>query len=322
VVEPQGWVVPTALQGERLDRALALLTGLSRREVSEMIADGRVSCDSEVELSRSRRVASGELLFIDTGADAGKGSDLIGDPRVEVKVIWNDAELLVVDKAAGMVVHPGPGHRYATLVHGLLARFPDLAALKDEPGQASRPGIVHRLDKGTSGLLVVARTPRALDSLGRQLRDRSLRREYLALVAGRVESDAGLVDAPLARSERDRTLTQVRVGGRPARTHYRVLERFDRPAPATLVRCRLETGRTHQVRVHLAAIGHPVVGDTRYGWKPAENWRPLPPGRPFLHAEALELNHPVTADRLRFFSDLHPDLDAVLQELRASGRAR
>src|SRR5262249_5298447 len=151
-------------------------------------------------------------------------------------------------------VHPGAGNPTGTLVHGLLARFPELA---DWAGTSDRPGIVHRLDKGTSGLLIVARTPDAQAALAAELARRQVGREYVTLVRGPVDADAGLVDAPLGRSERDPTRFRVQAGGRPARTRYEVEARFAGPVPTTLLRCRLETGRTHQIRVHLASIGHP-----------------------------------------------------------------
>jgi 23S rRNA pseudouridine1911/1915/1917 synthase len=206
-------------------------------------------------------------------------------------------------------------------VQGLLARYPDLAELAT--GDATeRPGIVHRLDKGTSGLLVVARTPAARLDLVAQMSGRTVRREYLTVVFGRVESDGGLIDAPLGRSDTDPSRIRVQTGGRPARTRYEVLERYSAPVPATLVRCRLETGRTHQIRVHLASIGHPVAGDDRYGGRARHGWPGLPSERPFLHAAALGFAHPVTARALHFSSPLPPDLESVLSELSPAAPGR
>jgi 23S rRNA pseudouridine1911/1915/1917 synthase len=213
----------------------------------------------------------------------------------------------VVDKPAGLVVHPGAGHQQGTLVHGLLARWPDLAVM--EPPE--RPGIVHRLDKGTSGLLVVARTVAARDALVAQMAARTVDRRYTALVWGLVESDEGLIDAPIQRAETDPTRMAIRAGGRPARTRYRVEDRFRSPAPATLLECRLETGRTHQIRVHLAAIGHPVVGDPRYGRgvsARSERTDRLPAGRLWLHAGRLSFDHPTSGQRLCFSSPIPADL--------------
>ena len=221
-------------------------------------------------------------------------------------MVHADADVIVVDKPAGLVVHPGAGNEGGTLVNGLLHAFPELAAV----GDPARPGIVHRLDRGTSGLLVVARTPAAYDALVGQLSRREVERRYAALVWGVPESGAGLVDAPVGRSPRDPTRMAVVAGGRDARTRYEVRTAFERPASALLT-CRLETGRTHQIRVHLAAIGHPVVGDATYGGARAA----LALDRPFLHAEQLAFDHPTTGARLSFASALPADLEAVLATL-------
>ena len=249
-------------------------------------------------------MAVGETVTVDVPPlDAGS---LEPDPTVEFEVVHDDGDVVVVDKPAGLVVHPGSGHERATLVHGLLHRYPEIAGV----GTAGRPGIVHRLDKGTSGLLVVARTSRAYDSLVAQLAGRSAERRYVALSWGTVEADAGMIDAPLGRGEQDPTRIAVSHRGKPARTRYAVSRRFSTPAPATLLECRLETGRTHQIRVHLAAIGHPVVGDDRYGGdRPAV----LAVARPFLHAAHLAFDHPATGERLTFTSPLPADLERTLQ---------
>jgi 23S rRNA pseudouridine1911/1915/1917 synthase len=222
-------------------------------------------------------------------------------------VVHEDAEVIVIDKPAGLVVHPGAGHADGTLVNGLLARFPELAAV----GDPARPGIVHRLDAGTSGLLVVARTPPAYASLTAQLGERSVERAYDTLVAGRVENDEGVVDAPIGRSTREPTRMAVRADGRAARTRYLVVSRWTEPQAVSRLECRLETGRTHQIRVHLAAIGHPVVGDVRYGGGRSA----LPLDRPFLHAARLRFRHPGTGEPVAFASSLPPDLQAVLDRL-------
>jgi 23S rRNA pseudouridine1911/1915/1917 synthase len=221
----------------------------------------------------------------------------------------------VVDKPAGLVVHPGSGQAGGTLVSGLLSRYPEMAALA-LPGAEERPGIVHRLDKGTSGLMVVARSGAGRSSLQEQVGARTMEREYLALVEGLVEPDGGLVDAPLGRSASDPTRIAVVPGGREARTRYEVVDRFDRPRPATLVRCRLETGRTHQIRVHMASIGHPVADDDRYGRRGSRRGG----GRPFLHAARLGFHHPTTGGRLSFASDLPPDLADLLAAIGQAGR--
>jgi 23S rRNA pseudouridine1911/1915/1917 synthase len=310
------WRVPEAAAGERLDRLLSLVTGLSRSEATGLIDAGRVKVSGRVASSRSARVRSGQLVEVE-GELAPEGSALAGDRSVDVPVVWFDAHLVVVDKPPGLVVHPGAGNLSGTLVHGLLARFPDLADLASPAADprggreaGRRPGVVHRLDKGTSGLLVVARTAVARDELVRQLAERRMGREYLCLIEGEVDSDAGVIDAPLGRSTSDPTRMRVQAGGRWARTHYEVIHRATGPVPATMVRCRLETGRTHQVRVHFASIGHPVVGDDRYG-RADEPWHPLPRGRHFLHAELLSFEHPVSGEPLVFTSRLPDDLASL-----------
>jgi 23S rRNA pseudouridine1911/1915/1917 synthase len=299
--------IPATLDGERLDRVLCLLWDLARSEASELISSGAVRLGGRPEATRARRVVGGQELEVDL-PPRDAAAALAGESGDDLDVVHVDDQVIVVDKPAGLVVHPGAGQATGTLVQALLGRFPDLAAA----GSPDRPGIVHRLDKGTSGLLVVARTPAAYESLVAQLAARSVDRRYLALVRGAVATDAGVVDAPMGRSSGDRTRMAVVAGGRPARTHYRVLSRYSDPEEVTLVECRLETGRTHQVRVHLAAIGHPVVGDIRYG-----DSRPsLDASRPFLHAALLAFDHPGTGERCRFESPLPPDLEAVLAPLR------
>ncbi len=310
--EATRWPVPGALDGERLDRAIALVTGLPRSEVERLVSEGRVTVGRRVITTRSRRVRAGERVRIEGPLGPDRAAVPVSDHGVEVTVVYADADLVVVDKPAGLVVHPGAGNREGTLVHGLLARFPDLGALAVADDR-ERPGIVHRLDKGTSGLLVVARTPQARTRLAAQLAARTMGREYLALVAGDIESDAGLVDAPLGRSDADPTRIRVQAGGRPARTRYEVEERFAGPPALTLIRCRLETGRTHQIRVHLASIGHPVLNDERYGGPASPD---LGPARPFLHAASLAFDHPSTGERMRFESPVPPDLLRLLHTIR------
>jgi 23S rRNA pseudouridine1911/1915/1917 synthase len=301
--------IPDVLAGERADRVVAMLTGLSRGEVAAMVDAGAVRVDGRPLTARSRRLAAGEVLEV--VVPAGDEAALAADPGVGVPVVYADGDVIVVDKPAGLVVHPGAGNERGTMVHGLLALYPELA----EVGEPDRPGIVHRLDKGTSGLLVVARSPDAYRALVAQLGGRSVERRYTALVWGAVDADAGLVDAPLARGERDPTRMTVTAGGKEARTRYEVVRRVTEPDAMTVLDCRLETGRTHQIRAHLAAIGHPVVGDDRYGGA-----RPvvLGVGRPFLHARLLAFDHPRTGERMTFESPLPPDLAAVLATLPVS----
>ena len=294
--------VPAALAGERLDRGLALLTGWSRAEVARLIDEGAVLVGGR-PVAKSHRLEAGALVELLSEPAPGRPP---GPEPVPLDVRFADDDVIVLSKPPGLVVHPGAGHASGTLVNGLLERFPDLA----DVGDPSRPGIVHRLDRDTSGLMVVARSQAAYDALVAALARHALERRYLALVWGHLESPRGVIDAPIGRSPTRRTRMAVRDEGRAARTGYEVQREYETPA-VSLIECRLETGRTHQVRVHLSAIEHPVVGDAAYrGDRPA-----LQPGRPFLHAHRLELEHPVTGERLTFDDPLPPDLATVLGSL-------
>jgi 23S rRNA pseudouridine1911/1915/1917 synthase len=220
-------------------------------------------------------------------------------------VVYEDADLLVVMKPAGMVVHPAAGHHSGTLVHALLGRGGSWSTV----GGEARPGIVHRLDKGTSGLLIVARTDTAHRVLAAQLADRTLARTYLAIVTGRVKDESGVLEGPIARDPRNRKRMAVVAGGRAARTRYQVLERL---RDHTLLRCDLETGRTHQVRVHLATLGHPVAGDPDYGPKSDVE----APARPMLHAWRVRLRHPRTGEAMSFEAPPPADFESFLESLR------
>ena len=298
-------VVPGPLAGQRLDRVVSMVAGCSRSTAATWITDGLVTVNGAVAAVRSVRLVVDDAVVID--APDAVETVLAADPTVEVAVVYADDDVLVVDKPAGLVVHPGAGHVDGTLVQGLLARFPELAGV----GDADRPGIVHRLDRGTSGLLMVARTQVAYTALVAALSARSVDRRYDVLVHGHPESDQGIVDAPIGRSSRDPTRMAVSSTGRHARTHYEVIARFDDPAAYTWLSCHLETGRTHQIRVHLAAIGLPVVADTRYGG----NKRLLPLDRPFLHAAHLGFDHPVSGKKLTFDASLPRRLQEVIDRL-------
>jgi len=304
--------VPSALEGERLDRTLATLAGVTRQRAKALVELGLVSVSGRPARSGSSKVRAGQTLVVRSGPGSGGGPARVeAEPEVAVSVVYSDEDLAVVDKPAGMVVHPGAGKDKGTLVGGLLARFGPLPQGAG-PDAWRRPGVVHRLDKGTSGLLVVALNARALAGLSAQFARRSAKRSYLALTQGTIEGEEGLVEAPLGRSPRHPTRRAVVVGGRPARTRYRVLARLDGPKEATLVECHLDSGRTHQIRVHLAAIGHPLVGDPLYG---GPRWPELEPGRVWLHAARLELNHPTTEEAMSFSSPLPPDLRSTLSPL-------
>ena len=298
--------IPPALGGERVDRVVAMIVGCSRAEAASLVAQGAVEADGAPVTTRSVKLAAGARLVV-SAPDVDDGTAVRPDASVPVTVVHADADVVVVDKKADLVVHPGAGNDDGTLVNGLVARYPELA----EVGEADRPGIVHRIDKGTSGLLVVARSALAYESLVAQLSARPVEREYRALVWGVPEATQGLVDAAIGRSGRDPTRMAVSQRGREARTRYEVLRTFDDPVACALLSCRLETGRTHQIRVHMSAIGHPVVGDDRYGGD-REN---LPCPRPFLHAARLGFEHPATGEWLTFESPLPDELSAVLAGL-------
>ena len=305
--------IPAALAGERIDRIVALVTAASRAESAGLIEAGAVTVDGEVATSGKVRVREGQRVVIDeTKLPAAPRPQ--PDPAVEVHVVHADDDVIVVDKQAGLVVHPGAGHPDGTLVNGLLHRFPEIAGV----GEAHRPGIVHRLDAGTSGLLIVARSQPAYTALVEALAAHRVERTYRTLVWGTPPNPAGMIDAPIGRDHRDPTRMAVVVDGRPARTEFRVLRSYDRPAELSAVRCQLQTGRTHQIRVHLAATGHPVVGDGTYGG--ARDVLEVP--RPFLHAAEVALRHPISHVALQFTSTLPPDLaavDALLDSLAGGG---
>ncbi len=224
------------------------------------------------------------------------------DDTVPFEVVHADDQVIVVDKPPGVVVHPGAGNPDGTLVNGLLARFPEIGPV----GDPMRPGIVHRLDAGSSGLLVVARTQAAADALVAQFVDHSATRVYAAVVWGVPEAPHGVIDAPIGRDRRDPLKMAVVEGGREARTDYRVVGTYSTPAVVSRLECRLETGRTHQIRVHLASIDHPLIGDPIYGQRrPAHGLT-----RPFLHAAELAFEHPATGERVAFESALAPDLQS------------
>lgn len=296
--------IPTTLDGIRIDRILSLLTGLSRSEASAVLASGAVTLGGKVVTKASTLVAQGQrVVAVMPPPESGS---VKADPSVEVDVIVDDRDFAVVNKAPGQVVHPGAGHRDGTLVAGLLALYPEIQLLSDEGiCDPLRPGIVHRLDKGTSGLLVVAKTREGFTNLSAQLANRLMERTYLGMVEGHVTENRGVVDAPIGRSSRTPTLMAVRADGRAARTGYEVLARIDRPQAMTLLRLQLDTGRTHQIRVHLATIGHPVVNDSRYGHRRDKR---LVEDRFFLHSMTLAFSHPRSNEWVTTTTPLPEDL--------------
>ena len=298
--------IPTALAGERLDRIVALLADVSRSEAAAVIESDGVRVDGSIAHSGKQRMSAGVVVSIDESC-IPKPQAPEADAQVEFDVVFEDPDIVVVDKPAGLVVHPAAGHRSGTLVNGLLARFPEIS----EVGAPNRPGIVHRLDQGTSGLLVVGRSESAFQRLTEMLAGHEVRRTYRVLVWGKPSDTEFTIDAPIARDPQDPLRMAVVSSGKEARTHVTVLEEFHDPEMAYL-ECELETGRTHQIRVHLRAVGHPVVGDSVYGG--ARSGVELK--RPFLHACRLSFEHPTTGENMNFRSELPEDLSRFLAHLR------
>jgi len=298
--------IPAALGGERLDRIVSLLTDISRSDAAAVVADGGAMIDGAVSTSGKVRVAVGQVVEIDT-AKIPQRQLPVADASISIDIVHVDNDVIVVDKPAGLVVHPGHGHPDGTLVNAVLAVYPDIA----DVGDPMRPGIVHRLDVGTSGLMVVARSAVAYDTLVAALAARKVTRGYQTLVWGHPESLNGLIDAPIGRDHKDPLRMAVVIDGKPARTRYRTIARFTRPTDLSHLECHLESGRTHQIRVHLAAAGHPVVGDGTYGGTRSAVSSP----RPFLHAASLAFRHPISGETLTFESPLPADLVEVLATL-------
>ena len=295
-------VVPPGVLGQRLDVVLAAVwPQYSRSRLQGWLREGRVRVDDKVDTDARRRTYTGERLELEPGS---MPADTVHAPQaIPLDVIFEDETLLVINKPAGMVVHPGNGVPDGTLLNALLHRIPELA-------QVPRAGIVHRLDKDTTGLLVVARTLEAQTDLVRQLQARTVSRRYVAVVAGAVRAD-GVVDAPIGRHPVQRTRMAVVPTGKPARTHYFVRERL---RDATCLECRLETGRTHQIRVHMASIGHSLLGDETYAPRTvAERF-----SRQALHAWQLGLKHPRTGEDMVWDVPLPDDMIRLIDSLRSA----
>ncbi len=293
--------VPPELDGARLDVALsALLHDTTRSAAQRLIESGRVVL-SHGKARPARNVATG--LTITVTLEERPPAQLVPSHRA-LSIVYQDDDLAVIDKPAGLAVHPGAGSEQETLVHALLGHDPGIAGV----GDAARPGLVHRLDKDTSGLIAVARTPAAHAALARQWRERRVIKGYQALVVGHPKAEEGLIDLPIGRDPRNRKRMAPASEGRPARTSYRLVRSY---RGFSLLDLRIETGRTHQIRVHLAALGHPVAGDRLYGGTQA------PPGlrRQFLHAYLLGLYLPSTGEYREFTSPLPADLQEVLARL-------
>jgi 23S rRNA pseudouridine1911/1915/1917 synthase len=316
--------------GERLDRVLAAGTALSRTRLKGLILDGAVTIGPRTIRDPGYRVNAGETVAV--LVPAAEPAKPAGE-AISLNVVYEDDDIIVIDKPAGLVVHPAPGHATGTLVNALIAHC---GASLSGIGGVKRPGIVHRLDKDTSGLLVVAKNDAAHQSLAAQFADHGrhgpLKRGYLALAWGAPERPKGTIDAPLSRHPKSRDKIAVQTAGRNAVTHWQVLERYFAPKNpgtdgkpiASLIECRLATGRTHQIRVHLAHIGHPVMGDTVYGTGFKTKAARLSPGarealeglgRQALHAYLLAVQHPATGEVLEFRSELPDDISRLHRRL-------
>jgi len=286
--------------GERLDVAVARLGEMSRAQAQRLIDEGQVSVAEGVRRKAGEKLIGGEQLRIVVPPPVA------AEPlpeNVHLDILFEDDDLLVVNKPAGMPVHPGPGHSGKTLVNALLAHCPDLPGI----GGVQRPGIVHRLDKDTSGLMVVAKTERAHAGLSAAFKDREMHKTYVALVEGRMQPPAAMIDAPIGRDANNRRRMMIDgLAAREAQTSYRTLANYDGMA---LVEATLHTGRTHQIRVHFASMKHPLVGDVLYG-KASQ----LVP-RQFLHAQRLAFKHPVDGRELSFEAPLPDDLASALKRL-------
>lgn len=300
------FVVDDEEAGVRLDKAIANQLGVSRSVAAslESLVDGRT-------LPNSTRLQTGQRIEVEF---AEKDPDVLQGQPVDFDVRFEDPDIAVVSKPPGLAVHPGAGRIDTTLANGLLARWPEITGV----GEKSRPGIVHRLDAGTSGLMLVALSARAYQALAEQIALHEVERGYLALVIGDVQPPTGKIDAPIGRDPRRRKRMAVIQGGRHAITRYRAVAHYD--AGYSLVEVALETGRTHQIRVHMAAIGHPIAGDDTYGGGRAS--KKLGLHRPFLHSARIAFNHPVTGERIEIAEPLPPDLEVVLAALGEPGDER
>ena len=294
--------------GTRLDTFIAKKLDLSRTQAATLIANGNVMVGARRERASYRPVA-GDRIAVEIPPPPGR--EVLGED-LPLDIVFEDDDLLVVNKAAGMVVHPAPGNWTGTLVNALKGRGGELA----EGGGEDREGIVHRLDKDTSGLLLVAKTDRAHRVLGAALQARRIVRRYAALCWGHLDSDRVTVDKPVARDPRDRTRMAIVNTGRTARTDFVRLARFD---SVDLLRAHLHSGRTHQIRVHLSSIGHPVVGDDTYGGGGGRKLVALPARRHFLHAAWLRFEHPVTGAKMDLRAALPADLTQSLIAVDGSG---
>ncbi|MBI5142437.1 MAG: RluA family pseudouridine synthase [Nitrospirae bacterium] len=297
--------------GGRLDSLCAKMAETSRSGIQKLIEAGRVSVNGHPALKTNRTLRLGDVVSIDIPPTNNSGDELVPEP-IRLEILFEDDHLIMVNKPAGLVVYPAAGHPRGTLMNALRHHCDHLASV----GGPLRPGVVHRLDKDTSGVMVVAKTDEAYHHLRKQFDDRTITRRYLALVHGRMSVESGVIDAAIGRSDSDRKrmTTRTRHEKKQAVTHWRVIELF---RGASLVEARLKTGRTHQIRVHFAATGHPVLGDAVYGKKTRVGGLEIP--RQMLHAETLGIIHPATGEEI--FRSVAPpaDMAELVERLRGMG---
>jgi 23S rRNA pseudouridine1911/1915/1917 synthase len=298
--------VPEGLAGERLDVALTRLLGLSRSRAAELVGDGAVLVDGR-PVAKSDRLLAGSLLAVDLREPVA-APDVPPEPVPGMRVLFDDDDVVVVDKPVGVAAHPSPGWTGPTVVGGLAAAGYRVST----SGAAERQGVVHRLDVGTSGVMAVAKSEPAYTSLKRQFKERTVDKLYHAVVQGHCDPLSGTIDAPIDRHPQHDYKWAVVTGGKPSITHYDTLEAFPH---ASLLEVHLETGRTHQIRVHMAALRHPCVGDITYGADPGLSKR-LGLGRQWLHAVRLGFDHPGTGERIVVSSPYPADLETALRRLR------
>ncbi|MBK3494461.1 RluA family pseudouridine synthase [Viridibacillus sp. YIM B01967] len=298
------YTVTQELNGERIDKAFATMQqDWSRSQIQTWLKDSIVMVNDE-PVKTKYKVKVGDVISV-TPPEVEPLEIVAEDLNLEI--VYEDSDVLVVNKPKGMVVHPAPGHATGTLVNGLMYHCKDLSGING----VARPGIVHRIDKDTSGLLMIAKNDKAHESLVQQLVDKTVTRRYTALVHGHIPHDKGTIDAPIGRDSRDRQKMGIVDNGKHAVTHFVVTDRFG--VDYTLVQCKLETGRTHQIRVHLNYIGYPLVGDPKYGPRKTIDF-----GGQVLHAGVLGFTHPATGEYLEFSAPLPADYEELLKELKSN----
>lgn len=295
-------------QGERLDKILvARLNDFSRAQIQTLISDGAVTVDG-TSAKAGHKMKGGERIIVKLPED----NELVIEPEdIELDILYEDDDIAVINKEAGMVVHPGIGQETGTLVHALLSRYPEIVDMQDDPLAEGRMGIVHRLDKDTSGLIVIARNIKALTNLMAQFKARTTEKFYLALVERAPKTMEGRIEAAIGRDPQQRKRMGVVSSGKRAVTEFEVVDNNFKDG-RVLIRIKIETGRTHQIRVHMAFIGCPIIGDKVYGY----NRQRIGMKRNFLHAAELTFDHPSTDERLTFTSDLPVGLQNVMDKLR------